>query len=396
MIYKFGDMNEDELYKSNVFFICGSHAVFNNVVVDRVRAISKAEVTSMLGDVGDISLSELGIEVDYKLFMENVSVPPLIGKWYCKIAYEELTKAQWKKLEEYMKKPSKYGRLIVEVTDFKNYKSILNSKVVKSNKDIGAIKLSYPSTKDVREMVERKTEGIKIAEKAMDLLLIRMSDKYDEYDNIINIIVDSGEKIVDYDMMRELLKGVENYVLDDVVKAILRAPTNERGKKRVYGIVYVMKEEVGAVALCKMIKRKINTLIKLRSYINAGYIPGKLKYSVSDFKDKLDTEDEFKKMNDYVLRKYIEMAMITSLRDLQYIGLILGKIYVPEYSSNKNDKDKDKEERKEGRKEIRIVTEEQAEIMLMRVMNRALVSGERLMYTIGVKSSIKEEIGKRW
>ena len=91
-----------------------------------------------------------------------------------------------------------------------------------------------------------------------------------------------------------------------------------------------------------------------------------MKYSLEEFKGKLEEESPLKKLSDFALRKNISMALDTSLKDLTYMKLIL--------STSKSFDD------------------ESCEIVLMKLMNRALLTEERLLCNIGVQNDIDMEL----
>lgn len=368
MIYSFADSNNESIYHSRVLIVCGGHAIFNNMIIDRVRDNIREDCMKRLNTDNKeyLTLRDLDLDVDIGKFLEVCKVPPFVGKWYCRVTLKELSKGQKDKVDKYIKSPSKYGVLIIEITEYREFKSYLNNKELKKSKESNVIKLSYPSKRDLRQLVESKTQGIKIADKAMDLFIMRMSDNYDEYENMINMLVDCEENTIDYDRMKDILKGVENYAVDDLLKTFIVPPRGDKGKKRAYSIMHVMIDDMGAYKLVNLLKSNVDKLVLIRAYINKGYIPGRMKYSLEEFKGKLEEESPLKKLSDFALRKNISMALDTSLKDLTYMKLIL--------STSKSFDD------------------ESCEIVLMKLMNRALLTEERLLCNIGVQNDIDMEL----
>ena len=87
----------DELYEnSSVLFITGSHNIFNNFCVDRLKSFCSFEqelatTTELLTDFGIDDLSELeGLSSSNSLpfdeFKRLVPTPSINGKWFCSVS----------------------------------------------------------------------------------------------------------------------------------------------------------------------------------------------------------------------------------------------------------------------------------------------------------------------
>jgi len=369
----FNDLYSDKIIDCNLLVVCGKHSLFNNIAIDRikddVRLLCEKQLGENIGRQYETQMSDMGVYIDFDKFMEVNKVPPFIGKWFCNVNYSILTAKQKKQFMEYIKINSSYGKLVIEINDFMDFRKLLNNRVIRYSKTTNLISLSFPSRKMVRKMVglRCKENGISLADKALDLFVMRMSDNYDEYERMISIVLESGLVDITFNNMKGLLKGIENYAINDFLMAILRPPRSRRSsKKKLYNMMSMMIEDIGAVKLINSLKRNIDTLIKVRGYINQGYIPGRLKYSIKEFKEKLPEDCSIGKLSDYVLKKNIAIANNSSIRDLMFIKLML--------------------ENRRG------YSKESCEISLIRVIHRALISSERLPKSIGITNDIDEEL----
>ena len=124
-----------------------------------------------------------------------------------------------------------------------------------------------------------------------------------------------------------------------------------------------MVEDAGGLKLVNTLKRNVERLISIRTYINQGYIPGRVKYSLTEFKSKLPEDDYLRNMSDFTLKKHIATALDCSLRDLMYIKLILENNTGYDNAS--------------------------CEMTHMKVINRATLSYDMLLSDIGVQDDIE-------
>lgn len=370
MQLNFSDLYGDTLRYSSVLITMGNYSLFNNIAADIVRErafqecrIDYARFMGVPDGADEISLKELGNIVDFDKFMDYSKSPAFLGKWFCSVDYKMLNNKQKELLETYIKYPNKYGRLVVELNDFKDYKKFNRNMVFKRSEQVNLIKLSFPNKTVLKDIITSKCSGITIHPKALDLFIMRMSDNYDEYGFMIGLLEDSGYTEISYDSMKDLLSGVENYALEDFIGIILKPPANPRASKRkAYGMMRIMIDDMGGVKLINSIKRTIEKLIEIRTYINQGLIPGRIKYSMKEFKDKLPEESLLKNTSDFIIRKNIDTALDCSLRDLMFIKLIL--------QNNSG------------------FSDEACELTLIKVINRALVSSDRLLSDIGLQDDM--------
>lgn len=371
MQFSFGDLYKDDLLESKVLVVMGNYALFNNIAIDRVKDKVRDECkASMLKFMGvlteeekNMNLKDTGNIVDFDKFIEYSKVPPFLGKWYCNVDYKMMTKKQKDKLDEYLQYPNKYGVLTIESNDFRDFKDFTRNRLFKQNNGVNFIKLSFPNRGVLKNLIKDRCGHIKIADKAMDLFIMRMSDNYDEYDYMLSTVVNSGYKEIGFDEMKEILAGIENYAIDDFMDAILKPPTEPgKSKRRLYTMMRVMVDDAGGMKIINTLKRNIDRLIEIRTYINQGFIPGRIKYSIKEFKERLPEESPLKNTSDFILKKHIATALDCSLRDLMFIKLIL--------QSNTG------------------FSDEACEMTLIKIIHRAVVGYDRLLSDIGIQDDM--------
>lgn len=337
MVYKFNDLfNSVVLNSTSVMLVTGPYAIFNNIVIDQLKHIAKGNEEDDLEETFNI-MSEFSqstedknrtLALNFDEFMENCMVPAINGKWFCSVDFSILTEKQKKKLEEYIKKPSEYGILVIVMTKWKEYMKYIKNRVITANKESHLIQLSFPTRKILREIVKSKfnDKSFEVEDRAVDLFIMRMSTAYDDYDEVIDdICIKDRSFDISYDKMVEHLKNVNNYVLDDFIAQLLVPVKSKKIVKRrkIYKMYGFLRESMSASKLVSDIKYKVEDMIEFRMAINNGKIPVLVRYSVDEVKTRIDENSKLKKMNTYTFKRSAYIASQTTLRDWYYMKMIL-------------------------------------------------------------------------
>lgn len=384
MKYNFSDINYSMMYDTcRVMFVTGAYPMFNNIVVDRLRESCKGEIEGFDEDDMKTFMEEFTMSkhnrnssnnsMSFNEFMSVVKVPPVTGKWFCSTDYKFLTKKQRDTLSRYYKKPIEHGVLVVNITEWKDYREYLKNRYITQNKNTHIIQLSFPSRDILKDLVSKrfKDRGITVAEQAVELFVMRMSRAYDDYQDTIDGICNKiGEKgNIAYPDMVEHLKGVENYILDDFISELMNPMKSKKvvKRRRIYKMLNALMSDIGARAIVNKIKYKLDDLIEMRIQINNGNIPVMVRYNVEKIKGRLDEENRLNKLSDYSFKRYAYIASKTSLKDWYYMKLILSNL--------KNS-----------------WSEEENERVLLSLVHRYVMSTDRLMNNIGVKNTLKESL----
>ena len=381
-VYNFSGIFDEKIYSTGrLVMVVGKYSVFSNIVCDKLRALSKGSGEHQVveneifeefgGQEHSVGISTSGLGFD--MFMDVAITPPLFGKWYCCVELSELTPRQKTRLDKYMKKPSEYGCLVVRSSEFKDYSKYIKDKTLRGSQVAHLIQLSFPSRKALSEVVDMMFEryGYSVTPDASKLFILRMSDAYDDYEQQIERVVElSASKNVTIQTMKEALRGVENFVLDDFIKQLTVAvkSTKMAPNRKINKMLKAMVEEYGAIGLVKKLRYKINDAIEMRMIINSGVVPVRIRYSVSEAKSRLPDENKLKKLNDYSFKRLAQVAALTSLRDWIYMLMILN---TPELA----------------------YSEEQHTRALFSLINRGAYSDTRLMNVIGVQDILSERRG---
>lgn len=433
MRYSFKDIFNNSLYDTaNILIVAGQYQIFNNLVIDKCRELCKSEIddidmeylhTLMAGmPTNESSLTDSGSNtVTLEEFMEVNKAAPLDGRWYCNINYEAISAKEKEKIKEYFKFNNKNGLMVVNITKWMDYREFLKNRVIGESKTTHIIQLSFPNKDTLKELVKTlfNNLGYKVREEAIELFIMRMSNAYDSYNDSIDKIVGYvGEiKEIDYNTMKEAMTGIENYVLDDFIIQLTKKMGSSKliTSRKVYKMYKSLYESMGPIEIVKALRNKIDILIELRVLINMGIIPIKVRYSVSEVKRRLDKlypeeesvqeetkeskETEEKKDTDkekkdtdkdkdkkkrkkktaiqtvkgltnFSFKKYARISSKTSLRDWYYIKMML-------YS---------------GSEDVKYLSKEQAERILLAVLHRTTFTPSRLINDIGVDSVTDNEL----
>lgn len=339
MKYSFKEMLNAEIYESTrVMFVLGKYVWFNNMVCDTLKYMcidTENQFNAAIG-VGD----EFGIEednlgdslsnsIDFSTFMEVVGVPSINGKWYCRTEYSTLTKKQKDQLFKYIKEPSDNGILVITSDDWMQYKDILRNRLLSFSKISHIMQLSFPNKQILKGIVAQSfsEKGIEIESAAVDFFIMRMSSAYDKYEEQINNIIDiHKEPILTVKDLKVYMKGIENFIVDDFINELVKPMVSDKtNSKKVLKIMMALEDEFGAKNLVYQLLKKIDEYIEYRLLINTGYIPIGINYFYNDIIKKLPDTKKYEKINEWVFRKRAETASLTSLRDWEYMKLILSK-----------------------------------------------------------------------
>lgn len=338
MKYNFRDIVNDKLYSTaQVVFICGPYGIFNNIVSDRLRELCKGKIENV--DTALFEEFELSAfdsdssnnSVDLMEFLELVKMPAISGKWYCLVDYKMLTKKQLDAVKKYYKHPSENGILIILLREFADYKDFLRDKFISVSQNVHLIQLSFPNRKVLAELVTDLFEkhNVKVAPKAVELFVMRMSTSYDEYDEVIErISLNYKNSTINYSNMVEELKGVDNFVLDDFLEQLTEPIKSDRiiTTRKIYKMESAMLADMGAKKLVEKLRYKINDLIEMRKLINSGIVPIRVRFSVDEAKRRMGENHPLYKLSDFSFRRMAYLASKTSLWDWTFMKIVLSRV----------------------------------------------------------------------
>lgn len=339
MKYSFKEILDAEIYESTrVMFVLGKYTWFNNMVCDTLKSMcinTENEFNASIGiedefNIKDSDANESAYNsVDFATFMEVIGVPSINGKWYCRAEFSTLNKKQKVTLFKYIKEPSDNGILIITSDDWLQYKDILKNKILLFSKVSNIMQLGFPNKQILKGIVAQSfsEKGIEIESSAVDFFIMRMSSAYDKYEEQINSIIDIHKSsVLTSKDLKVYMKGIENFIIDDFVSELLKPMVSDKtNSKKVLKIMMTLEDELGAKNLVYQLLKKIEEYIEFRLLINTGYIPIGINYFYKDIIKSLPDPKKYEKMNEWVFRKRAETASLTSLRDWEYMKLILNK-----------------------------------------------------------------------
>lgn len=339
MKYTFSDILESKIFdETRVMFITGPYNLFNNMVADELKFRCKSDDTIILdketlsmfgideGDTSDISNS-----VSFDTFMDVNAVANLNGKWFCRVDLKSLSKKQKDRLNDYIKSPSDNGILVITSTDYIDYAFYLKSKLLENSKYSHLIQLSWPNRRILEQIVIAlfNNKGLEIQSQSAKFFIMRMSDSYDNYEEVIERIalnIPAGK--LEYKDIQEQMKGIENYVIDDFIEILLEPLANDKiTSKKIYKILVALIDEFGAKNLVYKILNIARECLEFRQFINDGYIPVNIHYSIKEVQKDIGDKSKISKLSEYQFRKKAKLASKTSLLDWQYIILILSNVH---------------------------------------------------------------------
>lgn len=371
MKYSFKEFLNGEIYESTrVMFVLGKYSFFNNSVCDTLKGICIDEEVSnpIVMDLGD----EFGVSneteegylsnsVDFNTFMEVIGVASINGKWFCKADLGALNKKQKETLGKYIKEPSPNGILVVVSNEWKDYKDWLKNRSLLYSKTCHIMQLSFPNRQVLKEIVSQEfgMRDTLIDNSGIDFFIMRMSSAYEDYPNVIDDICEThkikleeqankasstststqnnkkkskedkereiGETITSKDL-KVYMKGIENFIVDDFVEELLKPMSSDKtNSKKVLKMMIALEDDLGPKELVYQVINKINEYIDLRVLINSGYIPIGVNYFFSEVINHMPdkSKEKYSKTNEWMFRRKVELASRTSLRDWEYMKIIL-------------------------------------------------------------------------
>lgn len=313
---------------TSILILAGKYDIFSNLIQDSQRKRCKEDALNLV--VTSETLMEFGGCTDtnrdtgltLREFYSLVYSPKLIGKWFCVVDYESLGADALKILAKYMNKPSEYGVLVIRVKDFRMYRVFERDRRVKESTAINYINLSFPSRKVLNRIVTSlfESKGLVIEKDARDLFINKLSTGYDEYEGMAERFVDYKSELITYEIVAKILKGVENYILDDfmleLTKVVLK---DKKTNRKIYKMVRSLLSDYSLKELLKRINRKAKDICEMRFYINKGYIPVGYPYSLAEVQSRVSEKSRLKNMSAYTFKKILNIAKRTSLEDWVYI-----------------------------------------------------------------------------
>lgn len=346
MLYSFNDILSQEIYESAyVMVVVGKYTIFNNMVCDTLKAVCKngsvqeqpynKSIDKEFG-IQDAAIEEdLLNAVDFSTFMQVIGVASINGKWYCRVELSTLTKKQLEQFNNYIKNPSENGILVVVSTEWKDYRYILKNRSLRSGKHVHLMELSFPNKNILKTIVNQMfaDKGLKITISAIEFFMTRMGSAYDKYDETIEMIADQKpDSEVTVAMLTDYMKGIEYFDINDFMDYLVKPMSSDKTNgKKILKIMMALESELGAKQLVYSTLKKIDENIEYRILINKGIIPIGIHYFYKDVIDDVinyygkdtDKGKAFDKINEWSFRRKAIMASLTSLRDWQYMHMIL-------------------------------------------------------------------------
>lgn len=349
MILSFGHILDDEVYKKDVILVNGRYSIFNNIVSDTVRqkytVIEQGENSDFMSEFSsDFEFGNAGSDDTFGTdsiedFMDLNKVPSVLGKRVCIVDYSMMTKKQIEWLNRYIKKPSKFGVLVVIINDFRVATKYRKSKAIVKSENIAMLNLSFPNRTALKKIIKANLSEYNIEERALELFIWRLSDNYEMYQTAFEQVKLYQGDVITYDTMKNLLVGIDNYNIDDFIKMLLKPPKNRNGRPRnIYKALKCLMDDMGAKALVGKVKTAIDRVSEMRIQMNLGNISAGSGFVLSEkalneFKERLEDDNILKGMANFTLSKYYKLAKMTSARDLMFMQMILDNNRVDKFST---------------------------------------------------------------
>lgn len=367
MKFSFKDIVDDKVYnRTRVMFVVGRYSYFLNLVADelKMRCLPKDRLelddnTKKLFGFDDTESSEATNVVDFSTFMSVYQTRNINGLWYCRVDLSLLTKVQKEWLFKYIKDPSDNGVLVITSQKFKEYGAFAKSNIINNSQKVHFIDISWPTKKILYNLVEGLLEkrGCSAKAESIWLFILRLGSDYDSYESVIDSIcenytsvnysnrntilsdmaskndadnteADSEEESELYEIgpseFKEKLKFIQNFDLEQFLDLLLTplANDNTTGKK-IYKMLYYLIYLESPSRLVQKLLREIDMAIEFRELINSGYIPIRIHYSFNEVKRLIGDKSKLTEMSEYRFRNKAQLASRTSLRDWEYMRLIL-------------------------------------------------------------------------
>lgn len=404
MKFTFNDIMDQAVYEeTKVIFILGKIMWFNNMVSDTLKGLAmdneqtfeySVELENEFGISDNTPDPMSSTSVNLNTFIEVIGVANINGKWFCKVDYSMLNKKQKDWLVKYIKEPSENGILIITCTDWFQYKEILRNRVLSISKYSHVIQLDYPSKPILKNIVKQSFEelNIDVAASAVDHFIMKMSRAYDKYEDQIKSVVEmhldrcnEQSKVADnsdlsdntldkYTItlsdMKLYMKGIENFILDDFMYEIVKPMSSDKtNSKKVLKIMAALEDDIGAQNLVYRTLKIIDESIDFRVLINKGFIPIGINYFFNDVIQGLPDPDKYAKVKEWTFRRKADLASRTSLRDWEYMKIILTKAI-----ENKRISD--------------AMMEEKCKKAIYELCTRSVITSDRIDNIIGIKNSL--------
>ena len=358
--FSFKDLLNTEMYKSaKVLFVFGQYNIFNNIAIDNIKEICKPIVPTIVDstllddfDLGDVKDRSVINSVSLDTFSKVVYSASMSGLWFTSVNYSFISKKQKEWIDSYIKLPYEHGRLVVYCNEYKDYRALLKNRVILNSNSVHMIQLGYPYGEILNRVVEGifYSKGVSIEQSAVELFVMRMSSSYDNYEEIIDRIISQvvpagftehtekeSKYIINYSDTLSALKGIENFVIDDFVEKLAEPLRSDKPNTRnkIFKMWASLSEEFGPMQLVSKLRYKIEDYIEFRLAINLGIIPVKVRFSVPEAKGRLGEQSRLVRFSDYTFRKMALRASKTSLKDWEYMKLILSKAGYTKESNEK-------------------------------------------------------------
>ena len=359
MKYTFNDILNQEIYDNTyVLFVFGKYPWFNDMVIDTMKSLvvgeesesENSEYTDEFGFTNTKTDFGATTSVDFDTFIEVVNVANINGKWICKCDYTGFNTKQKEKLSAYIKDPSDNGVLIVECTDWFKYKDMTNNKIIRMSNRVNLFEMNFPSRNILKTIVSQAfiEKGVELDNSAIDLFLMKMGRAYDKFEETISLVVDIHENRVEElkrhmegvesseplnlevtsKELKSYMRNIEYFDIEDFVEELVNPNfTPKMGNKKIIKMMAHLIEENGAKSLLYKTLKLINEYIEYRILINTGYIPIGINYFYNDVINGLPEEikKDYEKKSEWKFRRQADIASRTSLRDWEYMKIILNK-----------------------------------------------------------------------
>lgn len=333
------------LGRFRIAIVTGQYDLFINQVVDNIKDLCRGEISVNLNEYRELS-ADFGIDtsedeedeqgnlysMNFNDFIEVVNNPPVSGLWYCGVYYSQLRGDQKKAFQEYMKRPSRFGYLVVICKEYGEYKDFLYNRLITKSDQIALFSLSFPNRQFLKDTINKLCldRNIKLEPRAVEAFINRMSTKYDEYPLMLDKVVNnmpSSYDIVNVTLadLNRILKGIEYFNMDDFVSALtVPLSSGKTNNKKIIRMLYSMIDVYGAKGVVVRLKSKINECIDFRLMINDGTVPVGVTFFYSDIVKRLG-DNKYAKLEEWRFKQKAELAASTSLRDWEYMKFILNK-----------------------------------------------------------------------
>ncbi len=393
MKYRFKDIrNITKAPDMRVLAITGSHNIFIDLIFNDIKNdINVQSASFALGDSNNDefdTIDEKESSLDFDTFIKVCHNLSPMGKWFCKVNWDFLTKKNKERVKTYIKKPSEYAMLIIVAQEWKNIKELRSIRTFDASKTAHLIDIQYPNKSELEAITTRlfAERGMRIGEDSARLFMLKLGTAYDEYKPNIEIIYDKldiqqrikdassenngdSSEIVNINIkeFKESMLGIDYFVLDDFLLQLL-VPIHSKKivkKRRLYKMLSTLLDDFTAKEICTKLKYKIEELMHYRAYINNGCIPVRTRYNCEKIKERIPEDSKLRKASAPTFKRNAYTASLTSIEDWYFMYTMLCR---NRYSDN----------------------DDQYLVTLVALMGRTAVSNDRLMNDIRVKNTLDE------